>query len=198
MPRLLLALLILCWTIGFAQAEDRSTIQFPSPDGRFALQITASNGEDEVQRVVALVEKSSGKVMVDLGTAYRAHLPETVLVWSADSKWAAYGTRDDREGEASIYYWNGTAFDEVKLPDTLPDPKIKFGKGADGAVKNYGGAVKPLRWLKSGELELSSEQIMMSRVNDKTYTGVVVFTLAFDTQHHASVHNVGRTKTQVD
>ena len=30
-----------------------------------------------------------------------------------------------------------------------------------------------------------------------TYTGKVRFTLAFDPQHHASVKNVGKTKTEV-
>ena len=86
----------------------------------------------------------------------------------------------------------------VPLPDDLPGPAIKFRKGAGGGVKNYGGAVKPLRWLKSGELELSSDSMMLSRVDGRTYTGVVVITLAFDAQHHASVQKVGKTKTKVD
>ena len=65
-------------------------------------------------------------------------------------------------------------------------------------MKNYGGAVKPLRWSKSGELELSSDSIMMSREDGATYTGVAVFTLGFDSQHRALVRKVGKTKTTVD
>ena len=55
----------------------------------------------------------------------------------------------------------------------------------------------PLRWLKSGELELSSEDMMLSRDDGKSYTGVLRFTISFDAQHKASVKNVGKTKTEV-
>jgi hypothetical protein len=198
MHRALLTLVTLIWAAAAGFAADGPTVKFSSPDGRFALRISEPNGADSVERKIELIEKDSGKVMVDLGVTYSAHLADTVLVWSADSTRAAYGTRNDKEGEADVYFWNGTAFEEVSLPANLPDPKIKFGKGADGAVKNYGGAVKPLRWLKSGELELSSDLMMLSRVNDRSYTGVVVFTVAFDAQRHATVHTVGKTQTHVD
>lgn len=166
-------------------------IKYPSPDGRFALRITAP--EEGAEHKVELIEKASGKVMVDLGEAWRSQ----VLVWSADSKWAAYGNRGDKDGEVSVYFWNGSTFDGVPLPDDLPSPDIKFRKGT-GAVKNYGGAVTPLKWLKSGELELSSDLMMLDRDSGATYTGVVRFTLAFDPQHHASVKKVGKTKTKVE
>jgi hypothetical protein len=191
MYRLFLVLMALCWTSAcLAEVTDK----FPSPDGRFALRIGADPE-------VALIEQASGKVMVDLGTLYSrylSHPEETVLVWSADSKWAAYATRGNRDGDTSVYFWNGSAFDTIPLPDDLPGPEIKFRKGAGGDVKNYGGAVKPLRWLKSGELELSSDVMMLSRKDTRTYTGVVVITLAFDAQHHASVRKVGKTKTEVE
>jgi len=198
MPRLLAALLILCVAVGFAHAEDSPVIKFPSPDGRFALQITKPSGDTGGPQTAALIEKSSGKVLVPLGDIYGSHVNDTVLVWSADSKWAAYGTRGDKEGETDIYFWNGSSFDTIPLPETLPDPKINFGKKGEGDVKNYGGAIKPLRWLKTGELECSSDLMMLSRSNGKTYTGSVTFTLAFDTQHHATVKHVGRTKTKVE
>ena len=193
MNRLFLVLLTLCWT-ATGLAETGASDRFPSPDGHFALRIGAD-------LTVQLIQQSSGKTMLDLGTLfsrYLSHPEETVLVWSADSKWAAYATRGDRAGDTSIYFWNGSVFDEIPLPDDLPGPEIKFRKGAGGGVKNYGGAVKPLRWLKSGELELSSDSMMLSREDGRTYTGVVVITLAFDSQHHASVRKVGKTKTHVD
>jgi hypothetical protein len=31
-----------------------------------------------------------------------------------------------------------------------------------------------------------------------SYTGVLRFTVAFDAQHHASVKNIGKSKTEVD
>jgi hypothetical protein len=100
--------------------------------------------------------------------------------------------------ETSVYFWNGSSFHQIPLPDDLPAPEIKFRKGASSAVKNYGGAVKPLRWLKSGALELSTDSMMMSRDDGATYTGLLVFTLGFDSQNHAFVEKVGKTKTTVD
>ncbi len=198
MYRTLFALLTLCWAASAGRAADGPSIKFPSPDGRFALRITAAAGDDSSEPKVELIEKASGKVMVDLGTAYTSHLRDTVLVWSANSRRAAYGTRDNREGETSVYFWNGSAFDEITLPENMPGPHIDFGKHVNDSVKNYGGGTKPVRWLKSGDLELSSDSTMMSRENSGTYTGVVVFTLTFDAKHHASVQSVGKTKTRVD
>jgi len=192
MYRAFLTLLALCW-VAAGLAEESSSNKYSSPDGRFALRITGDLKSE-------LIEQASGKVLVDLGTVYSrylSHPEETVLVWSADSKWAAYATRGDREGDTSVYFWNGSAFEGVPLPNDLPGPEIKFRKGESGGVKNYGGAVKPLRWLKSGGLELSSDLMMLSRGDGRSYTGVVLITLAFDAQHHASVQKVGKTKTKV-
>jgi hypothetical protein len=98
----------------------------------------------------------------------------------------------------SVYFWNGSTFEEVPLPDDLPSPDIKFRKESEsGHVKNYGGAVKPLRWLKSGELELSSDSMMLTE-DGLTYTGALRFVLAFDAQRHAVVKQVGKTKTEVE
>ena len=56
----------------------------------------------------------------------------------------------------------------------------------------------PLRWLKSGDLEMSSDEMMLSRDDGKSYTGVLRFTVSFDAQHHASVKEIGKTKTEVE
>jgi hypothetical protein len=197
MFRTFLSLVALCWA-AVGLAEDHFSMKYPSPAGRFAMRITEPAEGENAEVKIELIEKTSGKVMADLGTAYARHLSETVLVWSADSKWVAYATRGEREGETSVYFWNGLAFDQIPLPDDLPAPEIKFRKGASGDAKNYGGAVKPLRWSNSGELELSSDSIMMSREDGATYTGVMVFTLGFDSQHRAFVRKVGKTKTTVD
>ena len=180
-------------------AEDAPVIKFSSPNGRFALRIAASGEENSNERKVDLIEKATGKVMVDLLTAFESHLPDTVLAWSADSKWVAYATRDNREGETNVYFWDGSEFKEVPLPKNLPDPKITFRKAAEGGgVKNYGGGTKPLRWLKSGELELATDSMMLSRADDHSYTGTVKFTVIFDAKHHATLKTVGKSKTTVD
>ena len=64
-------------------------------------------------------------------------------------------------------------------------------------MKNYGGATEPLRWLKPGELQLASDETMLGRGDGRTYVGVLRFTLSFDAQHHASIKDVGKTKTAV-
>src|SRR5687768_4330871 len=95
-----------------AAAEDVPTIKGLSPNGRFALRVTDSRKAD-------LIEKASGKVVVELGevtSRYREHPEETLLVWSSDSKWAAYGTRGDRHGDTRVYFWNGSEFEEIQLP----------------------------------------------------------------------------------
>src|SRR4029077_1505273 len=143
-------------------------------------------------------EKATGSVMVDLGEAW--HNPgqvSQILVWSRDSKRVAYGNRGYKEGELSAYFWNGSTFEQVALPEELPSPDINLPRDC-GAVKNYGGAVTPLKWLESGQLELSSDLMMLSRESGDTCTGDLRFTLAFDAQHHASVKKVGKTKTEVE
>ncbi|HEY3902081.1 MAG TPA: hypothetical protein VGM54_25945 [Chthoniobacter sp.] len=197
MSRLPLLLLVLGGVVFVAQAADEPSIKSPSPGKRFALRIGAVSGDGSAEPKVDLIEKESGKVVVDLGTTPPSYVERTSLVWSADGKRVAYGTRGDKEGDVRAFIWNGSAFDEAQLPGTMPDPAIRFDKSA-GAVKNYGGAVQPLRWLKSGELELSNDLMMLSRDNGRTYTGTVIFTVAFDAKHQATIHHVGKTKTQVE
>jgi hypothetical protein len=198
MHRSLLSLVILCGLTAFCFAGD-PVIKSPSPDGRFALRVSDPK-EEGATPTVELIEKKSGKVIVNLGTSYFSPRDGTYLVWSADSKRVAYATRGPKQGDVSVYFWDGTTFKYAEIPEeALPDPDIKFGKDAEGGgVKNYGGAPKPLRWLKSGELLMSNDSVMMSHVNGKTYTGTVTFTVSFDKDHHATVRNVSKTKTTVD
>jgi len=45
---------------------------------------------------------------------------------------------------------------------------------------------------------IAADSIMMSRDNGATYTGLLGFTLGFDSQNHAFVEKVGKTKTTAD
>ncbi len=87
------------------------------------------------------------------------------------------------------------AFEEVRLPGNLPEPKIEPRKGS-GGVKLKGYALAPLRWLKPGELELSNELMGTGREDGARHTGVVVITVELAAPH-ASVKKVGKTKTEV-
>ena len=188
MQRLILPL-VLFGSLAVALAEAPS-IKLPSPDKRFALRITSEAGDEAKAE---LIEKASGKALVDLGMPHSRHL----LVWSSDSKWFAYCNRANKSSDLSVYFWNGTAFENIELPeDDFPGADVNVPDSA-GGVKNYGGAVEPLRWSKPGELQLASDATMLGRGDGRTYVGVLRFTLSFDAQHHASIKNVGKTKTTV-
>jgi len=159
-------------------------IKYRSPDGRFALRVDAGK--------VELIDPASDEVMLDLGDSWRSQ----ILVWSPDSKRVAYGNRGDKSGEVKVYFRNGSAFEEGSLPEDLPFPHIKFPKDC-GDVKNYGGAVTPLRWLKSGDLELYSDLMMLCRESNDTCTAELHFTLGFDAQRHGSVKTTGKSKTRI-
>jgi hypothetical protein len=185
--------LLLGWWASDGLAQDTSAVKFPSPDGRFALRVADLK--------VDLIDTPSGNVMFDLGTLWVNREDERdkekpVLVWSSDSKWVAYGTRTLQSGITTVYFWDGSAFKELALPAKLPEPKIKPRKG-DSGVKLKGYAVEPLKWLKPGELQLSSKLMGIGRDTPFDYTGSVVITVAFDTRHRASVKKVTGTKTEV-
>jgi hypothetical protein len=209
MNRALFILLALVGMASVGHAADAPPPTYPSPNGRFEMRLTeipekdrGELGEAKLDQRVELIEKTSGKVMVSLGRADSNYLADTVLVWSADSKWAAYATRQCpnriEEGETKVYFWNGATFNDVPLPARLPDPKIKFPKGAGDSVKPYGGGTSPVKWLKSGALVLSIDDMFLSRSDEKSYTGTVEVTIGFDKQHRASVQKVGKTETTVE
>ena len=198
---------VICYLVYLCPSVTaQEEIKYQSPNGRFALRITQSK-DNEDHPTVELIEKDSGRVMVTLHSGSDTDsfdASESVLVWSTDSKRVAYGFRANPQGarveqrSALVCFWNGSSFDKVILPENLPQPDIKFPKGKGESVKPYGGGVTPVRWLKSGDLEMTNDEMMLSRDDGKSYTGVVHFTLAFDSQHHASVKKVGKSKTEVD
>jgi len=180
-------------------------IKYSSPDGRFALRITESK-DNEDHPTVELIEKGSGKALLTLHNRSDTEsfdASQTILVWSPDSRRVAYGFRANPRGarieelDALICFWNGVGFDKVSLPENLPQPEIKFPKGKDANLKPYGGGITPVRWLKSGDLEMSNEDMMLSRDDGKSYTGVLKFTIGFDAQRRPSVKKVGKTRTEV-
>src|SRR5690348_3916142 len=82
------------------ETDRAEQIKYPSPDGRFALRITQAT-DNEYQPTVELIEKDSGRVMLTPhnGSDREAFdASDSVLVWSPDSKRAAYGFRANPPG----------------------------------------------------------------------------------------------------
>jgi hypothetical protein len=181
------------------RAEQEEQVRsFASPDGRFALKVNVPN-EESADAKLEVIEKASGKVVGDLGTDYASIISRIKVVWSADSKRLAYRTAGQKEWHTSVYFWNGSVFCLVPLPEDLPTPEIKFRKtDGGGGVKNYGGGEEPVRWLKSGDLELSSQLTEMARASSRTYTATLTIMISFDPQDHASVKSVTKSKTRLD
>jgi hypothetical protein len=197
-PSSLFVLVALTGAISAMAEQENRSKSFDSPDGRFSLQVSAPE-DDAAQARLAVVENASGKVVGDLGTDDASILSHIKVVWSADSKRLAYRTAGEKEWSASVWFWNGSAFESVPLPDNLPLPEIKLRKRDEGSgVKNYGGGEEPVRWLKSGDLELSSQQTQMAHESGRTYTASVTITIGFDAQRHASVKSVSKTRTRID
>jgi hypothetical protein len=182
-----------------ARAEQEEPVHlFASPDGRFALKISVPN-EESAEAKLELIEQASGKVVGDLGTDYASIISHLKVVWSADSKRLAYRTAGQKEWHTSVYFWDGATFRLVTLPEDLPMPEIKFRKSDEGAgVKNYGGGEEPVRWLKSGDLELLSQLTEMARASSHTYTATMTIMIAFDAQNHASVKSVSKSRTRLE
>ena len=94
----LFSLVLTCATTGLAADAIVTDYDYLSPDGRFAMRMMYPEKPDDAPVKLDLVEKASGKVMVDLGTVADSQLEDAVMVWSADSKRVAYGSRDDEPG----------------------------------------------------------------------------------------------------
>ncbi|MDB6153547.1 MAG: hypothetical protein JWL90_2000 [Chthoniobacteraceae bacterium] len=98
----------------------------------------------------------------------------------------------------SVHFRKGAAFREVPLPDDLPDPRIRFRKGAAAEVRTYAATLTPIRWLPSGSLKITSEQTVLSLVENVNYTGTLPMTIGFKRSSHGFLQKLGKTKTTTD
>jgi hypothetical protein len=183
------------FSFAIAAFSEQPLVKFSSPDGRFALRISATEDESEMQ--ADLIERESGKSLVDLGTAQRNLLSQTVLLWSADSKWAAYATRNNRFGETTVYFWSGTSFEKIELPVSTDFPWFApwdFSHPCD-REKMYEDVVQPQKWVNPGLLQLSWKA--EETCDELTGTAEVLFTMSFDSHHRASIQKVIRKRSAV-
>jgi tetratricopeptide (TPR) repeat protein len=116
-----------------------------SPDGRFALQLSA----DQDQFELGLVNLGTHKELVSLASLGSPYAKHSHLIWSPDSKRVAYTEDSRRGGYTTVYQQKGDGFEEVKLPE-LPDCEAKH------VQKVYEASVSAERWLNASTLMLLS------------------------------------------
>lgn len=150
----------------------REIVDWPSPDGRYAIRKTFSNeftdGDSEVIKA-QLIEKKTGKVIVDLTRedVGAGLTKEGDVLWSPDSKHFAYSSTGADEERLSIFRLSGAKFVKVKLPS--PDEKIPNPTN-DPELKETNSSVEyaepdPMRW--AGPNVIAFRKHLVYQRNDK-------------------------------
>src|SRR5258705_4424372 len=116
-----------------------------SPDGRFALQLSA----DQDQFELGLIDLGTHKELVSLNSLGSPYANHSSLLWSPDSKRVAYTEDSRRGGDTTVYQQKGDGFEKVKLPN-LPDCEAKH------VQKVYEASVSAERRLHTSTLVLLS------------------------------------------
>lgn len=169
-----------------AKAGER--ILSKSPDGKFALRETFAE-KQPYHGDTAVVETGTHKVVVQLNTDQPpAH--ELKLVWSDDSRRLAY-FREDENGATRIFFRNGSAFDEIKMPE-LPSPQLPSIPKTDATTGEVMKRVEPIRWLKSGDLFLENEW-----QNHAGGRAALEITLGFDQDNRPVVRKTEQEKMSI-
>ncbi|HYT54858.1 MAG TPA: hypothetical protein VEQ38_09105 [Verrucomicrobiae bacterium] len=180
------------------QAEGKEIIKDKSPDGKFALRLT--HGEEgwdteiietgtkkkviDLESVAATGDKDRIVWMSDSSRSVDTYGDEATLVWSRDSQRVAYYDLDRRNRTMSVYFRNGSSFEEVSLPEFPKCDEIKNEDPKYLEIVHFG--VKPIYWMDSGALSVSVEHWW--RIPEgKLKTCEPTITMTFDAQRHASL-----------
>src|SRR3954466_13719783 len=139
--KILIVLLVFISWADLIRAEEtdeapKKTIEFPSPDGRFAFRYSGDKSEDEVQ-TYDLIDKASRKVITkvaesdpDAGPSMRFTMEK--VLWRADSKaFAVIAFLWKRGTSLIVFERDGSAFREIELPDLSIEIPEKARKGKD-------------------------------------------------------------------
>jgi hypothetical protein len=129
----------------------RREIDFPSPDGRYALhKVFSGQGIGDDSKVVRseVIDKVTGKVIKDLtaddfGTGQGR---EGNVQWAPDSKAFLWFRVGPRGYGVKAYVMSGRSFAEVELPDYC----APNSEGDDARCE--GGALEDVRWIKPNTL----------------------------------------------
>jgi hypothetical protein len=188
-------LFLLAAHLSTASAADDQT-KDRSPDGKFTMLLkedTAEEGRVKIQ----LVEVSSGKVVLDLAESGHPHAKDCKLLWAPDSQRVAFYEAHHRGGDTTVYFRNESGFIESPLPElgncaTAAEKKELKGKGVHKFIE---ANTAPKEWLKSGALVVRDDQGWETK--DGNLRGCTqIVTIAFDTNHKASIQRVADKKSK--
>jgi len=157
------------------RAEDGSLITTVSPDKRYEFRKTA--GANDPLNVAELVDRKSGKVLVDFAAVYgfKDKAINADLVWrTTDSRAFAFSYTFPKSGAAVVYRKERDEFKALPLPAL---PPMKDAKGKEVPEKDYAvttDTVYPIRWQKGGVLVLEEFRIYEHGPWETTYRKIVV------------------------
>jgi hypothetical protein len=194
--KILIALLVLVSRPGLVRGEEtaeapKKTIEFPSPDGRFAFRYSGDKSE-EVQ-TYNLIDKASRKVVTkvaesdpDGGPSMRFTMEK--VLWRADSKAFALTAFLWKRGSALIVFErDGSAFREIELPDLSIEIPEKARKGKDFPHIVELDSAKAKRWQRDGSLLVEIETIQDGGGDGDTITANRTVVLGFDHSAKAKI-----------
>jgi hypothetical protein len=156
------------------QDKTEKTIEYPSPDGRFAFLLTRS---PEGRRTVELIEKDSGKILnriVESEEGFGDRVDANVI-WTSDSKEFAFSyTRNRRDSEIAVFSRSGVVFHQIKLPK-FPPAELPANSG-QGKITDVDDT-HALRWEKDGSLvaEIETKKTRADDIVIATRTVVLGF-----------------------
>jgi len=180
-----LAIFVLVLGCAVASAEDKEIIKDKSPDGKFALRVS----KDEQGGSAAIIDLKSKDEVVTL-EIYQNYTEEAHLVWSKDSQRVAYFEPDRRGGSTTVYFRNGSKFEDVELPE-IPECTNPAKEG-ETHVKTVETTISPQKWLSSETLVLRVHlaDLMEKGEDERSQTCTQIVTVVFDSSHKASVQSV--------
>jgi hypothetical protein len=166
------------------QQADKSALESPSPDGKFAFRYTkAPESEPESKQTYDLIDKASGKVLMsvaesdpDLGPSARFEIDK--VLWRTDSKAFALTALLWKRGHSiSVFVRDGSTFREVELPELSAEVPQKAKHGMDLQHVSELDSQKAIRWEKDGSLVVQIETMVDGNEGSATATRTVVLVL---------------------
>jgi hypothetical protein len=139
--------------------QAREAITCKSPDGKFALR-HVYEGKQPYAGDTAIIEVATGRTVAPLDSNWE--IGYLKLLWSPESQRVAYfadnthSTENARGCSTRVFFRNGSAFNEIKLPE-LPSPKLPPKAAGTESDAHTTRRVEPMEWLKTGDLVLESE-----------------------------------------